>query len=289
MEQIDARAARHHRRGRLLAPALVAIAALLAACGGDDDPSGAGSTTTTASPTPVTVDRSTAVWPSEESADRPTDAVVAARTFAVEVLDFEEPVVGELRQGDSRSGEVDVRPTADGPVTMLLLRQLSGEETWSVLGAATDDIQVESPTAGQAVADPVVVRGRGRAFEGVIDVAVLADGDDDPIGTGTVMGGGDELRPFEGSIEREPTDAARGALVLFTRSARDGAVWSASVLRIAFAGAGLANPASVYCEEQGGTVEIEETDDGQRGVCVLPDGTRVDEWDLYRDRARPGD
>jgi len=198
-------------------------------------------------------------------------------------------VLAEARRAGDLSGEVDVRPTADGPVTMLLLRQLSGEETWSVLGAATDDIQVESPSAGQAVGDTVVVRGRGRAFEGVIDVAVLADGDDDPIGSGTVMGGGDELRPFEGAIERDSTDAARGALVLFTRSAKDGAVWSASVLRIAFAGAGLANPASVYCEEQGGTVEIEETDDGQRGVCVLPDGTRVDEWDLYRDRARAGD
>jgi hypothetical protein len=285
VEQMTGRAARDRRFGRLLAPALIGIAALLAACGGDDDPSGAGSTTT-ASSARVTVDRSTAVWPTEDSDERPADAADAARTFAVEVLHFEDPVVGELRQGDSRSGEVDVRPTGDGPVTMLLVRQLSGEETWSVLGAVTDDIQIDSPSAGQAVGDPVVVRGRGRAFEGVIDVAVLADGDDEPIGSGTVMGGGDELRPFEGAIERASTDAERGALVLFTRSAKDGAVWSASVVRIGFAGAGLANPASVYCEEQGGTVEIEETDDGQRGVCALPDGTRVDEWELYRDRAR---
>jgi putative hemolysin len=44
----------------------------------------------------------------------------------------------------------------------------------------------------------------------------------------------------------------------------------------------LANPASVYCEEQGGRVEIVDEPNGQRGDCVFPDGRRVDEWELYR-------
>jgi putative hemolysin len=48
---------------------------------------------------------------------------------------------------------------------------------------------------------------------------------------------------------------------------------------------GMPNPASVYCEEQGGTVEIVEDEDGaQRGDCVLPDGTRVDEWEYFREQ-----
>jgi putative hemolysin len=46
---------------------------------------------------------------------------------------------------------------------------------------------------------------------------------------------------------------------------------------------GVPNPAAVFCEEQGGHVEIERDDAGnERGICVLPDGTRVDEWDYYR-------
>lgn len=45
---------------------------------------------------------------------------------------------------------------------------------------------------------------------------------------------------------------------------------------------GMPNPASVYCEEQGGTVEIVEEAAGQRGFCNLPDGTRIDEWEYYR-------
>jgi putative hemolysin len=44
----------------------------------------------------------------------------------------------------------------------------------------------------------------------------------------------------------------------------------------------LPNPASLYCEEQGGRVEIVDEPDGQRGDCVFPDGRRIDEWELYR-------
>jgi putative hemolysin len=45
---------------------------------------------------------------------------------------------------------------------------------------------------------------------------------------------------------------------------------------------GMANPASVYCEEQGGTVEIVDEADGQVGYCNLPDGQRIEEWEYYR-------
>ncbi|MFM7125667.1 MAG: DUF333 domain-containing protein [Actinomycetota bacterium] len=45
---------------------------------------------------------------------------------------------------------------------------------------------------------------------------------------------------------------------------------------------GMPNPASVYCEEQGGTVEIVDEPAGQVGFCNLPDGTRIDEWEYYR-------
>ncbi len=48
-------------------------------------------------------------------------------------------------------------------------------------------------------------------------------------------------------------------------------------------GAELANPASVYCEEQGYTLEIRtDKDGGQYGVCILPDGAECDEWAFYR-------
>ena len=54
-------------------------------------------------------------------------------------------------------------------------------------------------------------------------------------------------------------------------------------------GVGLANPASEFCVEQGGEVEIVDGDDGEAGVCVLPDGTRVDEWEYFRDNSPAAD
>lgn len=45
---------------------------------------------------------------------------------------------------------------------------------------------------------------------------------------------------------------------------------------------GMANPASVYCEEKGGKSIIVKSPQGERGDCLLPGGERIDEWTLYR-------
>ncbi len=46
---------------------------------------------------------------------------------------------------------------------------------------------------------------------------------------------------------------------------------------------GMPNPASVWCIEKGGRLEIVKDKDGnESGVCVLPSGERVDEWTLFR-------
>lgn len=53
---------------------------------------------------------------------------------------------------------------------------------------------------------------------------------------------------------------------------------------------GMANPASVYCIEQGGKIEMLKGEDGgEYGMCHLPDGTEIEEWTLfYRDHPRQG-
>jgi len=53
--------------------------------------------------------------------------------------------------------------------------------------------------------------------------------------------------------------------------------------------AGLPNPASVFCEGQGGRLEIRQDAAGsQAGICVFPDGSECDEWALYRNECQPG-
>lgn len=52
--------------------------------------------------------------------------------------------------------------------------------------------------------------------------------------------------------------------------------------------AGLANPASVYCVEKGGRVNIiTGPDGGQVGMCVFPDGSEIEEWAYMRGQGEP--
>jgi len=44
----------------------------------------------------------------------------------------------------------------------------------------------------------------------------------------------------------------------------------------------IANPASTNCIEQNGSLEIIDTNEGQIGVCTLPDGRVCEEWALFR-------
>jgi putative hemolysin len=50
----------------------------------------------------------------------------------------------------------------------------------------------------------------------------------------------------------------------------------------------MPNPASVYCEQNGNTLEIQTASDGsQSGVCVFPDGSTCDEWAYFRGECGP--
>ncbi len=50
----------------------------------------------------------------------------------------------------------------------------------------------------------------------------------------------------------------------------------------------MANPASVYCEQQGNQLKIVSAADGsQSGACVFPDGSVCDEWAFFRGECGP--
>jgi hypothetical protein len=190
---------------------------------------------TTAVPPPMPPpDTSTAVFPSASSTVRFNDPVQAARAFAVDFVGFTNPLVGGFKQGDARSGEVDVRPTADGPVTTVFVRQLTPGQSWWVLGASTDNIATDAPGPGDTISSPVTVSGSAVAFEGVVNVEIRQDGTRQPLGTGNVIGGGDILRPFSGQITFSRPSADNGAVVFLTRSEQDGRVWEATVIRVRF-------------------------------------------------------
>jgi hypothetical protein len=177
----------------------------------------------------------TAIWPWVDTSTRFADPVEAATSFATDYLGFTDPVVGEFQAGDSRSGEVEVAAGTVGPTTVVFVRQLTDDDSWWVLGAASENITVEQPEQGAVVASPLTISGTASAFEGTVDVELRADGNGEPIYEGFVTGSGSpEPGPYEATIEFTSPGAGGGALVLISRSPEDGRVVEASALRIFF-------------------------------------------------------
>ena len=51
----------------------------------------------------------------------------------------------------------------------------------------------------------------------------------------------------------------------------------------------MANPASVFCEKNGGKLEIRTDEDGgQVGYCIFSDGSECEEWQYQRGECKPG-
>ena len=181
-------------------------------------------------------ERPSIVWPDPDGSKTFDDGVAAARSFAVDLVGFQDPILGELQQGDSRSGEVQVKALDTGPVTTVLVRQMS-DDHWYVIGASTDDIQVQSPGAGIAIDNPLPTSGQARAFEGNVLVRVYQRGGTTPLGEGNVTGsGGPDLGPFSGSITWNNPGGGWGVVVYLTTSAADGRVWQATALPVGFIG-----------------------------------------------------
>lgn len=66
-------------------------------------------------------------------------------------------------------------------------------------------------------------------------------------------------------------------------------LWEKEV-SIAETSAQLPNPASVYCEQQGGTLEIRTDADGsQGGFCLFADGSECEEWEFFRGECKEGE
>lgn len=141
--------------------------------------------------TPETLEQPV-IWPRPSSEVRFDDPVAAARSFALYYAQFDDPVIGEFRQGDSRSGEVPVRPRANAPETTVLVRQLQGND-WFVIASVTANITLEQPSTGSTIGCPMATSGRALAFEGTVQVRVDAyqpDGDRVEVGRSFVTGSG---------------------------------------------------------------------------------------------------
>lgn len=195
------------------------------------------STTTTAAPPPpsgTAVDPSVPVWPSTQGSQRFDDPVDAARSFAVDLVGFRDPLVGSFEPDGEGSGSVAIRAASQGPASTAQVRRLD-DGTWWVVGSSTVNITLDEPATGAPITCPLRLTGSALAFEGTVNVSLRDDGGTE-LGNGIVTGGGDVARPFDGTVDCSVGGAGGvryGTVILVEHSAEDGRVLAAVARRVA--------------------------------------------------------
>ena len=225
--------------------ATVPLLVLVVACGDSDAPSGdappttrpaadstaattAASTTSTSIPGPTTSAAASttaapqleqpAIWPAADVVFDTPEA--AAADFVAAVLRVP-PTLGAFRQGDQRSGEIDVLSPGEGgggtPVVRgtLALRRLGPEGGWFVLSAPNDNASITVPEASsEIVAGLQTVSGQARGFEASVVVSAFeAGGVDNRFDqVVTMAGSGPTPEPYE--VTLDVTGALPGQIVV---------------------------------------------------------------------------
>jgi hypothetical protein len=196
------------RAGRTLVASL-AVAALLGACGDDDiEPAETGEAPTTVASTTETTAGSSSTTETTSTSTTPEDsgAVAAAEAFMAAFFPGNTATVGEFRQGDARSGEVEVLRPAEGGgsanLAATLLVRLDDSDEWQVIGATSEFVTIEEPeNLAEVTPGQLTVSGTGRGFEGTLNVrAATADGT--ALADAVAMGGSLETpEPYEAALD----------------------------------------------------------------------------------------
>ena len=189
------------------------------------------STTTTTVPAPPTRPQN-AIWPFPGGATF-QDPGAAAVSFARFYLRMPDPTVDSTALS---ARVVEIRARRDRPIITSVTVEESGGE-WFVTGARTKDIDLVSPEAGDRISSPTRITGTSTAFEAQVNWEVREEsaGPGRKLGEGFFMGGSNgELGPFDAQLAFSAPTRPIGAIVLFTRSAEDGAVQEATVVPVTF-------------------------------------------------------
>ena len=197
--------------------------ALLNSCGDDQPTNGDGtSTTTTAGADSTTTSEPVgleqpAIWPAAEVVFKTPDE--AAKDFVTKVLGVP-PVLGEFKQGDARSGEMEVFSPGEGdagtPVVrgLLQLRQLGRDDGWFILAAVNDNASITAPVSLAEVAtQPLTVEGVARGFEANVVVTAFVAGDAGARLDEAITQGGASATPEPFSVSLDLSGASPGDVI----------------------------------------------------------------------------
>ncbi|MGZ6992957.1 MAG: Gmad2 immunoglobulin-like domain-containing protein [Ilumatobacteraceae bacterium] len=158
-----------------------------------------------------------AIWPAAGVTIDSPDQVAAE--FVTEVLGVE-PVLGDFKQGDSRSGEIEVFSPGEGAAAtaasrgILLLRQLGDGTGWFIIGAVNEHASITSPASGAVVAaGPLTVEGVARGQEANVVVTAFVAGDAKSVLDSKITMGGAMETALPYSVALDLSKATPGEVV----------------------------------------------------------------------------
>ena len=159
-----------------------------------------------------------AIWPAADVVFDTPEA--AAADFVTAVLRVP-PTLGAFRQGDQRSGEIDVLSPGEGgggtPLVRgtLALRRLGADDGWFVISAPNDNASIADPEASSEIAAGLqTVSGRARGFEASVVVSAFEAGDADNQFDQVVTMAGSGLTPEPYEVTLDLTGALAGQTVV---------------------------------------------------------------------------
>src|SRR5690606_38804531 len=160
-----------------------------------------------------------------------------------ELAGFTARLVGSFAEGDSRSGEVESRPSgrSDGPVTTVLVRRMADDHWW-VIAASSADITIDQVAQGTIDCSGTVrITGTVLAFEGHVDVRIdgfRVDGSREPLGDGYGTGSGSPpAAPFEADVRCDAGADSRsdtgGVVMAWTDGGESSERWQVTAMPVA--------------------------------------------------------
>jgi hypothetical protein len=204
----------------------------------------------------------TYLWPPAGHATY-TDPVETARSFVTEYVGIVDPPLGEVIEEEPRRVEVPVLTRAeDGSVLDDIIRSsihlVQVEDgTWRVTLASSESVVIDSLEVSQSAA-AIVVRGRGRGFEGTV-IITARDGasppnqlTDDEI---VIAGSGEELLPFETTLTLSRPPVPTDSVIAYNDAGFEGAVPDFTVVPAITTTAAPGRTVDVYFVGSGGAIE----------------------------------
>ena len=176
-----------------------------------------------------------AIWPVTSRGRRFDGARDVVRSFANELVGFEDASVGQLHGFDGRTGTVHLQSRGGGPITVVGVERLEADGSWWVMGATTDGLLVAEPSPGSIVKDSLRVHGDAWSPDGMVMVELRVDDVPTPLATFEfATGGAEQPYWFEGRFGFAGPGRTSGVAMFSNRFPGSGEVASVTAVRIHF-------------------------------------------------------